>query len=378
MDVFQEMMKDKGTADINETMHFIAQCHVMNKDSYSTILEILNQKVGNEFDKEEFSKHEENNENVTIGLVGYMLEPLSKLNLSSESLKKVLYIYNNPLTQINSDNILDIVDVLEKIDYSMLAKDDINDFLSLYINISDKAKETNDIGLLIKIGQLPEEINKKMKFFLLDLNNMDKYDEVGKAIVTLKKYGYEIENEQEILDCIKNSDYGNIKIVPNFNAETLLAFSKEKEKTNCLLGACISQFLESDSSMLFDDENFDTCIMLLDDNNQELLGISDVAVKRMCSIMQEKMLIAGEINSEKRNELEEKIKNCLTRLNSKNDKQRLNENDISENDETNKSQELIENGVNATLSSTRAGQIAYQISQIKEQHKEKTEKSKEL
>ena len=70
--------------------------------------------------------------------------------------------------------------------------------------------------------------------------------------------------------------------------------------------------------MLFDDKNFDICLMLLDDNNQELLGISDVMTKRICSIIQGRIQNTNEINSEQRNKLEEKINNCLTGLENKN------------------------------------------------------------
>lgn len=320
-DVFQEIMNDKEVTNTSDIMHFLAQYHVLNdEDNYSSILELLNQKVGNEFDKAQYGKQVENDENTMFYLNENLLEVLSKLNLSNDDLQRILYIYNIPLSQINPDNILNIIDILDKIDYSTLSKNDLNNLFGLENNIAiyivDKAK-IDDIGLLIKIGQLPHEVREEIEDGLI-FDNLDLFDDVGVAISTLKKYGYEIENEYEILDCIMSSDYGNIRIAPNFNVETLLAFTKEKDKTNILLSACINQFLESDSSMLFDDKNFDTCLMLLDDNNQELLGISDVMTKRICSIIQGRIQNTNEINSEQRNKLEEKIDNCLTGLENKN------------------------------------------------------------
>ncbi len=325
-DIFQEIMNEKEVTNTSDIIHFLAQYHVLNdEDNYSSILEFLNKKVGNKFDKTQYDKQVEDDENTMFYLNDNLLEVLSKINLPNEDLQKILYIYNVPLLQINPDSILSIIEILNNIDYSSLSKNDISNLFGLENNIATYITYTDkidDIGLLIKIGQLPHEVRENIEDGLI-FNNLDLYDDVGVAISTLKKYGYEIENEYEILDCIMNSDYGNIRISPNFNVETLLAFTKEKDKTNLLLRACINQFLETDSSMLFNDTNFDICLMLLDDNNQKLLGISDVMAKRICSIMQEKLQNTSEINSEQRNELEEKLKKCLTGLENKNNSKRL-------------------------------------------------------
>ncbi|MBP3831437.1 MAG: hypothetical protein ILA02_03590 [Clostridia bacterium] len=186
--------------------------------------------------------------------------------------------------------------------------------IAIYMTYKDKI---DDIGLLIKVAQLPSEVGNEIEEGLI-FDNLDVYDEVYIAISTLKKYGYEIENEYEILDCIMSSDYGNIRITPNFNVETLLAFTKEKDKTNILLSACINQFLENDSSILLDDNNFDTCLMLLNENNQEILGMSDIMIRRICVSVQDKMQNSSEISNERRDELEEIITNRLTALDEKN------------------------------------------------------------
>ena len=175
-------------------------------------------------------------------------------------------------------------------------------------------QEKIDIGLLIKIQKLPHGVRENIEDFMI-FDNLDIFDNVGIAIDTLKKYGYVVENEYEILDCIQNSNFGDIKIVPSLDSGALYAFMAEGDKTKTLLSTCINQFLENDNPTFFNDnENFNTCLMLLDDSNQVLLDMSDGMTKRICSIMQEKLITSSEINSEHREILEKAIKRKLKRL----------------------------------------------------------------
>lgn len=133
----------------------------------------------------------------------------------------------------------------------------------------------------------------------------------------------------EILECIRNSNYKDIKLVPNLNSGALWAFMLEIDKTKILLRPYINQFLENEDPTFFSEaENLETCKMLLDPTYKSILDISDCRAKRINSIVQEKMSM-----------------------------------------NYNKSK-LVESAISATVDVTRTGQIDSQVSQIIEYQSE--------
>ena len=304
-EIFQEIISDKRITDIKDILYFLDYYQVLNdKESYSSILKLLNQKIGNEFDKEKYDELMRIKPMDFCRLSTYMTEVLANFDISNEEMQRILYIYNNSKEMIGLEKKLEAVEVFEN-NISKLPKD-LYTFTMFGYHLKKDLLGYGDYDLEL-LSKITKILNIRCKLFKPDIQTIE--SEVKRAIDALRMYGFEIENEEQIMDCIKNYKYEDIKIKPRINTVALEAFSMKPQETKIIRNLCINQFLnDDDPNFLNNSENVAVCLMLLDPKNHSWFGMS-YSVSRVCAIIRKKLESAKEINPDDRKMLEDELYN---------------------------------------------------------------------
>ena len=312
-EIFQEIVSDNGITDIKDILHFLGYYQVLNdKENYLSILELLNKIVGNEFNKKRYSRQMKNEDENAIppSMDCGLLESLSKLDLSKDELKKILKLYNNPLQLIDMETVLDIIDIIEKKDYSRLSDKDIDSLLGMDLLLAQCINKQNqkNLELLIRIKKDSRKNFEGLASFI----DIDILNDVKIAIESFKKAGYMITNEREVLDCIQKGNYQDIRIEPDIDCTALNAFLTEPNKTQVLFDVCVNQFIENED--LFGSINKINTIRMILGHYSEAIGISDRMMEKFCISVQNK-LQQSEMNLPYGKEIERLAKEKLETIN---------------------------------------------------------------
>lgn len=308
LDIFKYIIDDLNITEINDILKLMGRFQgLTNPKDHDEVLNIINSRIGNI--PKNVHENQNGQENDETAMYNYLnditIKCLASMKLNDDELRKILCLYNNSYANISFDNIQDVIDILKK-SANLELTDENNTLLTLCFDISACIceKENNgevDLGVLISACRLPNGMGEEIYNSLIFQDSMDIFDNVGIAIDTLKKYGYFIQNEYEILDYLQAENYKDIRFFPELTSSSLYAFMGEPDKTKILLNACVTQFLENLSPNFFDNpENYQTCLMLLDQSNQNSLCMSDFMRKRICSMMEEKIQNSDVIDNEKR------------------------------------------------------------------------------
>lgn len=319
LDIFKYIIDDQNIAEMNDILKIMDKYQVLsNFKDHDEVLNFINGRIGNTLKivPENQAEQEQDESSMYNYLNDNTIKCLSNMNLTDDDLRKILYLYNNPYSNINLDNIQDVIDILKKSEPIELTGEN-STFLTLCFDISScicekENKGEVDLGVLISAHKLPNGMGEEIYNGWIFQDSMDIFDNVGLAIDALKKYGYFIQNEYEILDCLQDENYKDIKCSPGLTSSSLYAFMAEPDKTKILLNACVTQLLENPSLDFFDNpENYQTCLMLLDSSNQNSLCMSDFMRKRICSMMEEKIQNSDVIDNEKRELLNKELQKKL-------------------------------------------------------------------
>ena len=316
-DICIDIIQQQKLNNIDDILQLFAKYNVLSdEDNYINIIDYINSKLNNRVSKAQLSEDYNNKDESMVFLNQNFLNGLSSINLSNEQLIKIMYLYSNPISKINNENIMDIIDVLNNINYSELSKDVIEQLnaisFDLAVCICDKVqKEEIDLGVLIAAHKLPCGIGDEIYDNLIFENDgkILIFDKSKEAVEFLKKLGLQITNEKEVLDLIQAEEYKEIQFEPGLNTNSLYAFMADTNKTKILLNAYINQFLETtDPDFLNNQESLNTLLMLLDVSNQNSLGMSDSTKKRICSMIENKVNTSETILDENRNLLNRELR----------------------------------------------------------------------
>lgn len=314
-DICTGIIQQQKLKNTNDIFKLLSRYNVLSdEDNYLNIIEYINTKINNRISKTQLSEDYNNKDESMIFLNQNLLEGMSDINLSDEQLRKIMYLYSNPISRINNDNIIDVIDVLNNIDYSELPKNVTEKLASIGFDLATCIcyKEQNkdiDLGVLISAHKLPNGIGDELYNFLIFENKDEIFNKSKEAIQFLKEFGLQMTNEQEVLDLIESEKYKEIQFKPELNANSLYAFMADTNKTKILLNAYINQFFETTEPDFFNNqENINVLLMLLDVSNQNLLGMSDITKKRICSIIENKVNTSETILDENRTLLNRELR----------------------------------------------------------------------
>ncbi len=350
-DLFNQILKDKKVDNIRDVLYLAKKYNMFSNEinEYISLMDLLRKQIDIDY-----SASERGSTFYTIDNI--RLDSLLNLDLSDEDFKKILYLYATPLDDIDWVNIWNVADVLEKIDPSTIKENeqeiysDIESYLTMWIGLIGEGR---DLGILMKLQKMPEYFGENVIDKLV-YEPEKVFKEVRDAIQAVSKRGYEIENESEILECVQNCNYKDIKFVPGLSVKALRAFEGNFNATGVLLNACINQFLEDENPEFFNDpENFNTCLELLDEGYQNALELENNEILRYCSILKDKINNSGEIKDEYRKKLLEKIDINLSR------------NGMAED-----SRVLIDSAISATIEQTTSSQIFSQSANMYDKQNE--------
>lgn len=306
------IIQDKNlTEDANTIVEMCSKyLKVVDKEICNSILEFLTQVTSKDV-YEKTLKVVQTAAEITnkIFIFDDTISFLMELDMSNQQFQEVLKFFSN--SEIKLENINNILEMIKGIDVreGSLENSAGAQILILQLVTSINGSITDDLGLLINVYKNLYSITGiKETIDLLDIQsfNEELLDRVQEAMEILEKYGLKIINQEQILEQIQKGSFEDIRIIPDKFSD-MYAFIAEPNKTNILLRAFVNQFLErvNEKDFLEKTEELQTCLFLLDQTNQMMLGLdNDMQIKIIETLKQKNI-----------EQLENEIKKAENRLN---------------------------------------------------------------
>lgn len=310
--------------DIYYILDTYIKCNTLSFDSnYKDAIIFLQEKISKELG--ETQNNVINNKDLISDwttISNFTLSYILKKKASNEQIKEILDFYTSNPKLADMNNVLMIIDELgndelDDIEYNGLAR--------LVYDIGDELESLNevkDLQLLKDISSHTVVDEKKIETYLRHNTTLVQKieNDTFEAIKCFEKYGYYIENSNEIIENIRQCNYKNLEIKPNLDISLLKQIQEEDiDKISILINMSIEQFLsKEDLALKIGTKDYNDILFLTDLDIQDKFKMEDYSREAILNKIKNNMSQSRDIDEITRKDINRHIEQNKTYLKNRN------------------------------------------------------------